>query len=218
MLLGVAAASTPDVALAAESGCATRGAVSDAANNPGLVSDCEALLAAPDTLAGAATLNWSANIPIGEWDGVEDIRGAPPRVTRLYLRGNQLSGEIPLELGNLANLRFLDLTENQQTGEIPAELGKLTNLNDLWLWENQLSGEIPSKLGNLTHLTWLCLINNQLTGSISPELGNFTNLERLHLGANQLSGCLPSDWRTSLIWTVQTLAVCCSANSDGEIA
>ena len=42
--------------------CATDGAVPDAANNPGLVSDCTALLAARDTLAENAPLNWSANL------------------------------------------------------------------------------------------------------------------------------------------------------------
>ena len=30
-------------------------------NNPGLVSDCEALLASRDTLVGTATLNWSVD-------------------------------------------------------------------------------------------------------------------------------------------------------------
>ena len=50
--------------------CATGGAVPDPADNPGLVSDCEALLVSRDALAGAATLNWSAYSPIGEWEGV----------------------------------------------------------------------------------------------------------------------------------------------------
>ena len=39
----------------------------DAANNPGLVSDCEALLAAREALVGTtgnAELNWSADTPI----------------------------------------------------------------------------------------------------------------------------------------------------------
>ena len=32
------------------------------------------------------------------------------------------------ELGSLADLRGLNLSENQLTGEIPTELGKLSNL------------------------------------------------------------------------------------------
>ena len=37
----------------AAASCATGRAVEDAANNPGLVSDCDTLLVARDTLAGA---------------------------------------------------------------------------------------------------------------------------------------------------------------------
>ena len=37
----------------------------------------------------------------------------------LLLGGNQLTGEIPPELGNLTQLQNLDLRQNQLTGEIP---------------------------------------------------------------------------------------------------
>ena len=50
--------------LAQSPGCGAGVAVSDPANNPGLVADCDALLAARDTLAGSATLNWSADLAI----------------------------------------------------------------------------------------------------------------------------------------------------------
>ncbi len=64
--------------------------------------------------------NWLSDLPIGEWKGVKtDDNG---RVTELNLRANQLTGEIPPELGNLANLINLDLERNQLTGEIPPEL------------------------------------------------------------------------------------------------
>ena len=62
--------------------CATGSAVPDAANNPGLVSDCDTLLAAKDTLRGTEDLNWSANVSIGEWDGIA-VWGKPIRVTKL---------------------------------------------------------------------------------------------------------------------------------------
>ena len=57
-----------------------------------------------------------------------------------------MSGEIPSELGNLANLRTLILSRNQLSGEIPPELGNLANLTELYLHENQLSGCVPSSL------------------------------------------------------------------------
>ena len=60
--------------------CSSGIAVTDPDDNPGLVSDCEALLAARDILAGSAGLNWSADIPIEEWDGIT-IGGSFGRVT-----------------------------------------------------------------------------------------------------------------------------------------
>ena len=67
---------------------------------------------------------------------------------------NQLTGEIPKELGNLANLEYVVTlgNGNQLTGEIPAELGSLANLEGLYLYNNQLTGEIPKELGNLANL------------------------------------------------------------------
>ena len=181
---------TPSVVMATESACASDGAVPDAANNPGLVSDCAVLLAARDTLAGTATLNWAANTPITQWDGV--FRGGRPlRVTALALVNNQLTGEIPAELGNLSSLRRLDLSFNQLTGEIPAELGDLSNLQSLHLGDNQLTGEIPTQLGHLSNLDDLRLFSNQLTGAMPMELGNLTNLNLLWLVENQLTGVLP---------------------------
>ena len=76
-----------------------RDAVSDA-TNVGLISDCEVLLAARDTLAGSATLNWAEDTPIAEWDGVS-IEGTPERICQLNLRREGLTGEIPPELDDL---------------------------------------------------------------------------------------------------------------------
>ena len=44
--------------------CGNGIAVPDPSNNPGLVSDCEALLSGRDTLAGTGSLNWSSTTAI----------------------------------------------------------------------------------------------------------------------------------------------------------
>ena len=144
--------------------------------------------------------NWLSDVPTGEWSGV--TTNANGRVTDLSLYDNQLTGEIPAELGNLTNLEGLDLFSNQLTGEIPAELGNLTNLEGLDLASNQLTGEIPAELGDLTNLEGLDLASNQLTGEIPAELGNLTNLELLHLHTNQLTGEIPAELGnlTNLEW------------------
>ena len=200
-------------------GCSTGGAVADAANNPGLVSDCEALLEARDKLEGRARLNWSVVTPITDWDGIRwrkgALEGTPKRVTQLWLHGRGLDGMIPAELGNLSSLEWLYLHRNDLSGMVPGALGSLTSLKRLYLYDNDLTGleaglggmtsldrlfvqrnaltgAIPSDLGSLTNLRWLSLYDNDLTGAIPSELGSMTSLERLYLHENDLSGAIPS--------------------------
>ena len=151
-----------------------------------------ALYNATDGANWSRSDNWGTSAPLDQWHGVTvDTNG---RVIRLELPENQLSGPIPAELGDLANLEWLDLGRNALTGSIPPELAKLTNLEtlDLAYGENALSGSIPPELGNLTNLTWLRLAGNTLSGSIPQELGQLGNLQRLDLDHNELSGSVPS--------------------------
>ncbi|MGD2085933.1 MAG: hypothetical protein PVH61_07100 [Candidatus Aminicenantes bacterium] len=124
------------------------------------------------------------------WNGIQ-ISG--DHVTEIWLDYNNLNGSIPPELGNLINLKDLNLYHNKLSGSIPPELGNLINLIDLDLYTNQLSGSIPPELGNLSNLLYLELDSNQLSGSIPPELGNLSNLEELWLNSNQLSGRIPPE-------------------------
>ena len=119
--------------------------------------------------------------------------GSLANLTELVLADNQLTGEIPPELGGLSNLQQLSLWSNQLTGEIPPELGRLSNLTGLFLDGNQLTGEIPPELGDLSNLTELNLHNNGLTGEIPPELGGLSNLTQLWLWSNQLTGEIPPE-------------------------
>ncbi len=96
-------------------------AVPDQADNPGLMQDCMALLAAKDALRGTASLNWSVERSITEWDGVT-TSGTPLRVTRLELPDKSLSGSVPAELGRLSGLAFIRLAGNSFTGCVPYAL------------------------------------------------------------------------------------------------
>lgn len=194
--------------------CSNGVAVPNSARNPGLVEDCRTLLSVMDALGGSVdlqlSLGWRTDRPITEWgreswreswgEGV-GVGGDPPRIHTLALHGfvmddgplfYTLFGRIPPELGNLAELRELDLEVNELVGPIPPELGKLTNLEILNLKYNYLSGGIPAELGNLTNLRELHLGNNWLTGSIPAELGNLPNLENVSLigGDNHFTGCV----------------------------
>ena len=171
--------------------CADSTAVGDSPD-PGLVDDCNDLLTARDTLAGTASLNWSNDTAMSEWDGVR-LGGSPQRVQYLLLTDQDLNGSIPAILGNLTQLRRIDLDENDLTGEIPPQLGNLKKLTHLYLFENHLNGAIPPELGYMNSLQVLYLEDNQLTGEIPAKLGKLSNIRQLVLGENQLSGSVPEE-------------------------
>ena len=114
-------------------------------------TDREALVALYNATDGEnwnRSSNWLSDAPLGEWVGVyTDDDG---RVIELFLGlfsgETGLSGEIPPELGSLANLRVLLLVNNDLRGEIPPELGSLANLESLRLGNNDLSGCVSSSL------------------------------------------------------------------------
>ncbi len=167
-------------------------AVTNPEDNTVLVEDCEALLASVDILAGSGILNWSAQVPLSQWDGVV-IEGNPARITGLYLYSRELTGQIPDQLGKLTGLETLWLHDNRLNGELPTELGGLSLLEQLSLSRNRLSGGLPPALGNLTSLEFMSLSRNQLSGGLPPALGNLSNLEELWLYRNDLSGEIPPE-------------------------
>jgi Leucine-rich repeat (LRR) protein len=132
--------------------------------------------------------NWLTSQPIDMWFGVTLTSR---RVTQLYLYGNNLSGLIPPEIGNLTNLENFDFGNNRLSGVIPDTIRNLSRLITITLSGNTLQGTIPDWIGNLRDLQYLYVNNNQLSGSIPSSLGRLTNLYALQLVDNQLSGNIP---------------------------
>ena len=160
MVAGASVAAQTSASLMLE--CSNGIAVPNPQANPGLVADCATLLAARDTLAGTASLNWHVGHYIDDWGG---ITVSNSRVVELNLGNHHdglwegcdptvsfcLTGTIPAELGNLTNLVALDLAFHALTGTIPAELGNLANsLQLLFLGDNQLTGCIPNALSRVS--------------------------------------------------------------------
>lgn len=126
----------------------------------------------------------------------------------LYVDNNELTGDIPSSIGNLSKLTTLSLWGNQLSGSIPQSIGDLLLLQNLWLSDNQLTGEIPSSIGNLTQLESLQLYWNQLSGELPGELGNLANVTEMYLQGNSLTGSIPAG-----VWNLLNLV---SLNLSGN--
>ena len=158
-----------------------------------------ALYQATDGPNWARNEGWLSNAPLGLWHGVDtDSTG---RVTRLAIVANRLSGALPPELGDLANLMVLTMTGNALSGPIPHELGNLANLEVLNLGDNELSGPIPPELGNLVDLETLWLWGNDLSG---PNPTSFRQLRRLeNFIWHDTDLCIPTD--RALRWWLRSI-------------
>ena len=156
--------------------------------SPALFEDYAVLLAVKDMLAGNASLNWRAAVPVRLWQGV--TIGREGRVVALDLRDMNLAGRLPAELSELSHLHVLRLDRNRLTGAIPPQLANLTRLTMLSLDGNRLTGPIPPELANLSNLRQLWLADNRFTGSIPPELAGIERLS-LAVAGNDFHGCMP---------------------------
>ncbi len=134
--------------------------------------------------------NWTDNTDWLQGNSIADIQTwygvtvADGDVVAIDLAGNQLSGNLPSELGNLAALEYLNLGGNQITG-LPAQIGQLTDLVSLTLNNNNLSS-LPNGIGSLSALEYLNLNYNPIT-ALPGTIGQLTQLVSLSVYDNQLT-------------------------------
>ena len=81
------------------------------------------------------------------------------KLERLDLDGNKLT-ELPTEIGDLRELRWLWVSNNQLVG-LPTSIQRLTKLETLHLDGNKLT-ELPAEIGDLRKLIWLIVDRNPL--------------------------------------------------------
>ena len=132
--------------------------------------------------------NWLADNALSTWHGVTVTNG---RVTSINVEGNNLSGKIPPELGNLSLLTHLYLASNRLTGRIPIELTNLTKLSRLFIGRSQLTGTVPPEIGNLTNLRILVFHYSSLSGPLPQSMSRLTQLDQFWFEGSDL--CAPVD-------------------------
>ncbi len=132
---------------------------------------------------------WLTDAPLGEWHGV--TVDSLERVTEIVLF--RAGGPIPPELGNLSELRVLDLCCHW-TGTVPTAPENLSKLERLVIRsDGQLS--ISPTLAILRNLRELRLSSHHVVDGIPPELGDLPELRRLELCC-ELPGPIPPEFGT----------------------
>jgi Leucine-rich repeat (LRR) protein len=101
----------------------------------------------------------------------------------------KLSGELPPEMGSLANIAHINLEANELTGELPSTLEQCA-FKSIDLSDNQFTGEIPDGLlnGSASTLEICDLGGNQFSGMLPSSLVKCTALQTLDLAKNEVRG------------------------------
>ncbi|KAF8090414.1 hypothetical protein N665_0477s0019 [Sinapis alba] len=132
----------------------------------------------------SVTESWFKDSSCCQWEGVF-CQGTD--VTKLVLSGKGLEGVMSGSLGELSELRLLDLSHNQLKGELPAEISKLQQLEVLDLSHNMLSGPVSLAVSGLKLVQSLNISSNSLTGNLS-EVGVFPGLVMFNVSNNLFEG------------------------------
>ncbi|XP_042482646.1 probable LRR receptor-like serine/threonine-protein kinase At3g47570 [Macadamia integrifolia] len=147
-----------------------------------------------DTLTNCSSLT---RLEIGDnlFGGVlpNSIANLSTQLSDLSLSKTQISGDIPMGIGNLVNLQFLALSGNLLKGRIPTSIGRLQMLHIVHLEGNRFTGPIPASIGNLTLLIELYLGDNHFQGKIPSSFGKCKSLLRLDLSSNSFNGIIPKE-------------------------
>uniref|UniRef100_A0A7N0TYQ8 Uncharacterized protein n=1 Tax=Kalanchoe fedtschenkoi TaxID=63787 RepID=A0A7N0TYQ8_KALFE len=126
------------------------------------------------------------------------FNGTLPRlrnIAELSLKNNQLTGVMSTDLlGQLPDLKYLDLSGNMLYGNITRKWDAMEQLGYVDLSRNNLSGEIPEALCQHPSLMCLQLSNNDLYGEPCNCVTTFPLLQSIDLGENSFSGNVPR-WR-----------------------
>jgi hypothetical protein len=110
----------------------------------------------------------------------------------LNLQGNMLSGTIPPELGELANVTMIYLSDNTLVGSMLPWSAPLQQLQGLFVSNNHLGGSIPANIDQiLPNIAELHLSSNAFTGTLPKSLLCIDDLTYLDVSNNSLSGPIP---------------------------
>ncbi|KAF3680548.1 hypothetical protein T459_18933 [Capsicum annuum] len=114
-------------------------------------------------------------------------------LVELNLSYNSFSGELPVGIFKLSNLRSLDISRNNFSGYFPNGVSNLDSLVILDAFSNSFIGPLPKDASEIESLQVLNFAGSYFSGPIPSEYGSFKNLDYIHLAGNSLSGKIPPE-------------------------
>jgi len=95
------------------------------------------------------------------------------------------------------------LQENELSGFLPSEVGQLANLKSMWLVGNKLSNELPDVFHTLPNLEWVDLSRNFFSGTLPTSLWRNNRPQKLIFKNNDFTGTIPENVCSKLKGDVQ---------------
>ncbi|KAL4293731.1 LRR receptor-like serine/threonine-protein kinase FLS2 [Arachis ipaensis] len=128
------------------------------------------------------------------------------QVHTLDISNNQMDGQLPDNIGSFfPHLEYLDVSSNLFDGHIAASIGEMPNLRVLNMEKNNFSGNISllfrlhrenKTLNEKPRLDTLIASRNSFEGPITHDICQL-NLQVIDLSLNRLSGSIPSCFNMS---------------------
>nr|XP_017221838.1 PREDICTED: receptor-like protein 12 [Daucus carota subsp. sativus] len=116
---------------------------------------------------GLAPTSSFVDTALAGWKGQEFEYGRNFAYLKMIdLSSNQLTGEIPIGITRLLDIKGLNLSRNRFYGKIPLDIGRLKMLESLDPSINKFSGNIPQSMSGLHFLGYLDLSSNNFSGKI----------------------------------------------------
>jgi hypothetical protein len=101
-----------------------------------------------------------------------------------------LVSTIPTEVGQLANLIFIDLDFNELTGSLSSELLSLSSLTQLDLNDNKMTGSING-IGGFPDMEFFQIHNNNFSGTVPEAVGTYVGMTAFTLHGTSITGTIP---------------------------
>lgn len=103
-------------------------------------------------------------------------------------------GAISSKIGNLSELRLLQIVGDRISGELPQEIGKLKNLTHLEIFKTNLSGSLPDDLFNSSYYRVMIAHNPKITGTLPSSLAYLESIPyktEFYIGDTGITGKIP---------------------------